>query len=85
MNQETFEGYKKDELYKKSAVPFINTLLSLNVPLSAITTNDWHSNYMPRVYVTREYGREYGGLTMKAHVMQLGSKSAKRLSNFYHS
>ena len=85
MNKETFETYKKDELYKNSAIPFINTLLSLNIPLSAINTNDWHCSYMPRVYVTREYGRENGGVSRKAHVMHLGNKSAKRLSNFYHS
>ena len=85
MQQDTFEMDKKDELYKNSAVPFINTLLSLNVPLSAINTNDWHSNYMPRVYVTREYGRSKGGETRKAHLMQFGHKAAQRLANFYHS
>lgn len=85
MNQETFERNKKDELYKHSAVPFIDKLLSLNVPLSAIDTNDWHCNYMPRVYVTREYGRANGGSTRKAHVMQFGHKAAQRLAKFYHS
>lgn len=85
MNIETFEIDKQDELYKHSAIPFIDTLLSLNVPLSAINTNDWHNNTMPRVYVTREYGRENGGATRKAHVMQLSAKAAKRLAKFYHS
>jgi hypothetical protein len=85
MEQQTFERDKKDAMYQHSAVPFINTLLSLNVPLSAISTNDWHCNTMPRVYVTREYGRSKGGETRKAHVMQLGTKAAQRLANFYHS
>jgi len=85
MLQETFERCTEHELYKNSAVPFINTLLSLNVPLSAINTNDWNSSYMPRVYVTREYGRTNGGTTRKAHVMQLGTKAAQRLAKFYHA
>jgi hypothetical protein len=85
MKQETFESYKNDELYKFSAVPFIERLISLNVPLSAIDTNDWHCNTAPRVYVTREYGRENGGATRKAHVSQFGYKSANRLAKFYHS
>jgi hypothetical protein len=81
----TFERDKKDELYKHSAVPFINTLLALNVPLSAIDTNDFHTNYNPRVYVTREYGRENGGTSRKAHISQFGHKAAERLAKFYHS
>lgn len=85
MKQETFERDKKDDLYKHSAVPFINTLLALNVPLSAIYTNDFHCNSMPRVYVTREYGKIKGGESRKAHLMQFGDKAAKRLANFYHS
>lgn len=84
MTQETFEKMKQDGIYKNSAVPFINTLIRLNIPLSAITTNDWHCNYMPRVYVTREYGRNKGGLSQKAHLSQFGHKSAERLANFYH-
>ena len=85
MKTETFERNKNDDLYKHSAVPFIDRLLSLNVPLSAIDTNDWHSSIAPRVYVTKEYGRANGGTNRKAHLMQLGYKSAKRLANFYHS
>lgn len=85
MNNETFLRAKKDEMYKHSAVPFIDTLLSLNVPLSAINTNDWHSNFMPRVYVTREYGRNKGGETRKAHLTQFGHKAAQRLAKFYHA
>lgn len=81
----TFERDKKDELYKHSAVPFINTLLALNVPLSAINANDFHATTMPRVYVTREYGRENGGTSRKAHISQFGHKAAKRLAKFYHS
>ena len=84
MKAETFENKKQDPLYKNSAVPFIEKLLNLNIPLSAINTNDWHSNYMPRVYVTREYGRKDGGKSQKAHLMQLGTKTAKRLADFYH-
>jgi len=85
MKQDTFERDKHNEIYKHSAIPFINTLLSLNVPLSAINTNDWNSSYMPRIFVTREYGRAKGGETRKAHVMQLGYKAAQRLAKFYHS
>lgn len=85
MKQETFERNKKDGLYKHSAVPFINTLLALNVPLSAIDTNDFHTSYKPRVYVTREYGRENGGAARKAHLNQFGHKAAERLAKFYHS
>lgn len=85
MQQDTFDKMKIDELYKNSAVPFIDNLIMANIPLSAINTNDWHCNYMPRVYVTREYGRANGGATRKAHVMQLGHKAAERLAKFYHS
>jgi hypothetical protein len=84
MKQETFERDKKDELYRFSAVPFIDTLLSLNVPLSAINTNDWHCTTAPRVYVTREYGRKKGGDVRKAHLSQFGHKAAERLAKFYH-
>lgn len=85
MKTTTFEKIKKDELYKHSAVPFINTLLALNVPLSAIDTNDFHATTMPRVYVTREYGRENGGTSRKVHISQFGHKAAERLAKFYHS
>jgi len=85
MTIETFERDKKDELHKHSSVPFINKLLALNVPLSAIDTNDFHCNTMPRVYVTREYGREKGGAARKAHLNQFGHKAAERLAKFYHS
>lgn len=85
MTTETFETYKSHELYKNSALPFINKLIALNVPLSAITTNDFSSNYMPRVYVTREYGRSNGGESRKAHLTQFGHKAAERLAKFYHS
>jgi hypothetical protein len=85
MTKETFESYAKHELYKNSAVPFINTLIGLNIPLSAIDTNDWDCNYMPRVYVTREYGKAFGGTKRKAHLMQFGHKAAERLAKFYHS
>lgn len=85
MKQETFERDKNDPLYKNSAIPFIDKLLALNIPLSAIDTNDWHSNIMPRVYVTREYGRRSGGAVRKAHVNQFGIKTAQRLAKFYHS
>ena len=85
MQQETFERDKKDEMYKHSAVPFINTLLALNVPLSAIDTNDFRDNTMPRVYVTREYGIANGGTSRKAHISQFGHKAAERLAKFYHS
>ena len=85
MQQDTFDKMKTDDLYKNSAVPFIDSLIMANIPLSAINTNDWHCNYMPRVYVTREYGRANGGATRKAHVMQLGHKAAERLAKFYHS
>ena len=85
MKTETYNNMQKDGLYKNSAIPFINTLLSLDVPLSAINTNDWHSSYMPRVYVTREYGRNKGGESRKAHISQFSEKAAKRLSNFYKS
>lgn len=83
MKRETFEAMKTDDLYKNSAVPFIKTLLAFNVPLSAIDTNDWHCNTMPRIYVTREYGREKGGTYRKAHLKQLGAKAAQRLIKFY--
>ncbi len=83
MKPETFNQIKNDVLYKNSAFPFINTLLSMQVPLSAIDTNDWHSNFMPRVYVTREYGRINGGKASKAHLMQFGQKAAQRLAKFY--
>jgi len=83
MKAETFESKKKDSLYKHSAVPFIDTLMNKGVPLSAIYTNDWHCNTMPRVYVTREFGRDKGGQSRKAHVMQLGHKAAERLAAFY--
>lgn len=85
MKQETFERNEKDELYRFSAVPFIDKLITLNVPLSAIDTNDWHCSIAPRVYVTREYGRENGGANRKAHVNQFGHKAAERLAKFYHS
>lgn len=85
MEKQTFETMKTDGLYKNSAVPFIESLLNMGVPLSAINTNDWHCNYMPRVYVTREYGRPKGGQSRKAHVLQMGNKAAKRLSDFYKS
>lgn len=85
MQQDTFDKMKTDDLYKNSAVPFIDNLIMANIPLSAINTNDWHCNYMPRVYVTREYGRAKGGETRKAHLMQFGHKAAQRLANFYHS
>lgn len=85
MNQSTFETYKTHELYQYSAVPFINSLLALNVPLSAINTNDFLCNCAPRVYVTREYGRKNGGEARKAHITQFGYKSAHRLAKFYHS
>jgi hypothetical protein len=85
MNKETFETQKTDAMYKNSAVPFIEKLISLNIPLSAINTNDFHCNTMPRVYVTREYGRAKGGETRKAHLSQFGHKGAERLAKFYHS
>lgn len=85
MQQETFEREKTHDLYKNSAVPFINKLLALNVPLSAINTNDFNSSYMPRVFVTREYGRDKGGETRKAHLSQFGHKAAERLAKFYHA
>lgn len=84
MDKNTFDEKKKDGLYKNSAIPFIERLINLNVPLSAIDTNDWHCNYMPRVYVTREFGRNNGGDKRKVHVSQFGQKSAKRLADFYH-
>lgn len=85
MQQETFETYKKHEMYQYSAVPFINNLLRLNVPLSAINTNDFLNNTMPRVYVTREFGRDKGGESRKAHITQFTWKGAERLAKFYHS
>ena len=85
MKTETFEKLKADDLYEFSAVPFINSLIGLNVPLSAISVNDWHSTVMPSVYVTREYGRNKGGLSRKAHVSQFGIKAAQRLAKFYNS
>mgnify|MGYP006324276141 FL=1 len=85
MKKETFEKDKNHELYKYSAVPFIEKLLALNVPLSAINTNDFNSSYMPRVFVTREYGRDKGGETRKEHLTQFGHKAAARLAKFYHS
>jgi hypothetical protein len=85
MNAETFENLKSDDLYKFSAAPFIDSLIRLNVPLSAIATNDWHCNTMPRVFVTREYGRHNGGKSRKAHVTQFGFKAAQRLAKFYHN
>ena len=85
MKTETFERDKKDELYRFSAVPFIDKLIALDVPLSAIDTNDFHCTIAPRVYVTREYGRENGGANRKAHVNHFGHKAAERLAKFYHS
>jgi len=85
MEQNTFNEMQNKDLYKHSAVPFIDKLLLLNIPLSAINTNDFYCTTMPRVYVTREYGREKGGKSRKAHLMQFGHKSAERLSKFYHS
>jgi len=85
MTVETFESIKNEDLYKYSARPFIDKLLFLKVPLSAITTNDWHCNTMPRVYVTREFGRTNGGVSQKVHLMQFGRKSANRLAKFYHN
>jgi hypothetical protein len=85
MQTETFETYKTHELYRFSAVPFIDKLLSLNVPLSAINTNDFNCNTMPRVYVTREFGKTNGGQSRKAHLRQFGHKTAERLAKFYHS
>lgn len=85
MTIENYNRMEKDSLYQFSAIPFIDKLINLSIPLSAITTNDWHCNTMPRIYVTREYGRNKGGQSRKAHVMQFGDKTAKRLSNFYHN
>lgn len=79
MQTETFERMKTHPLYKNSAVPFINNLILSGIPLGAINTNDWNSNYMPRVYVTK------GTQTRKAHVNQLGAGSAKRLVKFYNT
>jgi hypothetical protein len=72
-----------DSIYENSAVPFIYELIYLGVPLSAINTNDWHCSKILRVYVTREYGRNNGGDSRKTHVLHLGNRSAKRLSEFY--
>lgn len=85
MKTETFKQCKKDSLYMHSAVPFIDTLLLLDVPLSAININDWHCNSMLRVYVTREYGRNNGGKTQKANINQFGIKAAQRLAKFYRA
>ena len=85
MQQETFDKMKTNDLYKHSAVPFINKLILNKIPLSAISTNDFLTNYMPRVYVTREYGRQNGGATRKVHIKQFGNKAVDRLTKFYHS
>lgn len=85
MTQDTFNTMKGDDLYKHSAVPFIDKLILNKIPLSAINTNDFHCNTMPRVYVTKEYGRKGGGTSRKAHLTQFGWKAAERLAKFYLS
>ena len=82
MEQRTFESMKRDAHYKK-AIPFIENLLKAGIPLSAILTNDWHCNLVPREYVTREYGRSQGGQSNSSHQTRLGIKSAKKLAEFY--
>jgi len=40
---------------------FISQLVKGGIPRSAIATNDFSSNLVPRVYITIPYGRKGGG------------------------
>ena len=46
---------------KEKAQWFIAQLVGGGVPRSAIATNDFSSNLVPRVYITIPYGRKGGG------------------------
>jgi hypothetical protein len=81
MKPETLERDKKDPLYKR-ALPFIEKLLGLGIPLSAIDTNDFNSS-KPRVYVTREYGRDFGGRYKKYSMWN--DRTAKYALEFYNA
>lgn len=60
MNNETLDAKRDDEIYS-AAIVFIQALMRLGIPLSAIDTNDFHSNTQPAVYVTIPYGFPGGG------------------------
>lgn len=79
MKPETLERDKKDKLYAR-ALPFIEKLLNGGVPLSAIDTTDFHSS-TPKVYVTREYGRIYGGRYKKYSLWN--NRTAKYAIEYY--
>lgn len=49
---------KKD---KEKAQWFISELIKNGIPKSAIATNDFDANPIPRVYITIPYGKDRGG------------------------
>ena len=46
---------------KRKAKWFIAELVKKGIPRSAVVTNDFDSNPIPRVYITIPYGRPHGG------------------------
>lgn len=80
MKIEIFKRDKENPIYQK-AIPFINRLLQVGIPLSAIDTNDFNSNTNPSVYITREYGRIKGGAFRKYR--QWNERNVENALNFY--
>jgi len=56
-----FDYKKYEKETKEKAQWFIARLVKGGIPRSAIATNDFSSNPVPRVYITIPYGRPRGG------------------------
>lgn len=81
MKNHTMQINRNNKLYKR-AIPFIDRLIDMGVPLSAIDTNDFNSS-IPKIYVTREYGRIKGGAYKK--YAQWSERTARFAYEFYVS
>jgi hypothetical protein len=81
MQPSTFRRDQENPLYTR-AMPFIKKLIQRGVPLSAIDTNDFNSSY-PAVYITREYGRNWGGRYKKYHAWN--SRTLRYAVSFYRA
>lgn len=66
----------------KTAIKFINDLITNGIPLSAIMTNDWGSSPSIYVYVTIPYGNKNGGKS-KSWKNRFGKRALFSAVNFW--
>lgn len=67
----------------KSAIKFIDNLISFNIPLSAINVNDWDLCFNVYVYITIPYGSKKNSGKTKSFKNRFGNSSLKAGIKFW--